>query len=94
MSPTMKEIMQDIMTKPTVPLWPHTGRVFSLGRNKTYEEGKPGGSIKTLDKRIRKSSRHHGSVESSACPSRTSNRSGRPRVCERPKNVWGLTDIP
>jgi hypothetical protein len=45
----MKQIMQNIMTKPTVPLWPHTGRVFGLGRNKTYDEGKPGGSIKTLD---------------------------------------------
>jgi hypothetical protein len=31
MSPTMKEIMQDIMTKPTVPLWPHAGKGFWPG---------------------------------------------------------------
>ena len=38
------EILEDIKTRPTVPIWPHYGWAHSCGRNKAYElaqKGKP-----------------------------------------------------
>ena len=32
-----KKIMQDIKTKPTVPVWPHAGAVYGLSRGGTYD---------------------------------------------------------
>jgi hypothetical protein len=37
-----EEIMQAIMTKASVPLWPHTGRVLNIRRGATYDAGKDG----------------------------------------------------
>ena len=34
---TEDQIKQDIMTKFTVPLWPHAGWAYGLSRNPTYE---------------------------------------------------------
>jgi hypothetical protein len=33
----MKDILQDIRTKPTVPLWPHVGKLLGLGRGSVYD---------------------------------------------------------
>jgi hypothetical protein len=41
------KIRKDIMTKLTVPLWPHTGRALGVGRNSAYE-GARKGEIKTV----------------------------------------------
>ena len=41
------EILHDIMTKLTVPLWPTAGRALGLGRNSTFEGAKTG-EIKTI----------------------------------------------
>lgn len=40
---TDAEILNDIKTKPTVPVWPHYGWAHGLGRNKAYELAKKGG---------------------------------------------------
>jgi hypothetical protein len=37
------EILNDIKTKPTVPVWPHYGRVYDLSRGKSYEIAAKGG---------------------------------------------------
>jgi hypothetical protein len=37
------DILNDIKTRPTVPVWPHYGWAHSLGRNKAYEIAKKGG---------------------------------------------------
>ena len=39
---TAEEIMRDIMTRPTVPLWPHVGYALDTSRNKTYAAAKQG----------------------------------------------------
>jgi hypothetical protein len=31
------DIMEDIKTKPTVPLWPHAGAAYDLSRGATYQ---------------------------------------------------------
>jgi hypothetical protein len=36
----MEKILQDIRTKPVVPLWPHAGKVLGLGRGSTYSAAK------------------------------------------------------
>jgi len=33
----LKEILEDITTKPVVPLWPHAGMVLDLSRNGAYQ---------------------------------------------------------
>jgi hypothetical protein len=38
----LEKIMQEIMTKPTVPLWPHVGVVYDIGRNGVYEMARRG----------------------------------------------------
>jgi hypothetical protein len=43
-----REIRRDIMTKLTVPLWPHAGWAFNLGRSATYDAERAG-KIKTID---------------------------------------------
>lgn len=45
---TDEEILHAILTKPTVPLWPVTGRALSLGRSATYAAAAKGG-IPVLD---------------------------------------------
>lgn len=40
----LKEIMEDIKTKPTVPIWPHLGVVFDRSRGAIYEDAKQGRS--------------------------------------------------
>jgi hypothetical protein len=37
------EILKDIKTKPTVPVWPHYGWAHDLGRGKSYEIAAQGG---------------------------------------------------
>jgi len=32
----MKDILQDIRTKPVVPIWPHAGKALGLGRGSAY----------------------------------------------------------
>lgn len=39
---TDKEILDDIRTKPTVPLWPHAGWAFGRSRGATYAAAKNG----------------------------------------------------
>ena len=36
----MKEILRDIRTKPTVPIWPHAGKALGLGRGSAYGAAK------------------------------------------------------
>jgi hypothetical protein len=36
------EILNDIKTKPTVPVWPHVGFAFDCCRNKAYEMARAG----------------------------------------------------
>jgi hypothetical protein len=38
----LKEIMNDIRTKPTVPIWPHLGAVFKRSRGSIYEDARQG----------------------------------------------------
>ncbi len=33
----LEDIMTDIKTKPTVPLWPHAGAAYDLSRGATYQ---------------------------------------------------------
>jgi hypothetical protein len=42
-----KQILRDLMTKLTVPLWPTAGRALGFGRSKTYEMAKTG-EIETI----------------------------------------------
>ena len=42
-----KEIREAILSKLTVPLWPHAGKALGLGRNLTFE-GARNGEIKTI----------------------------------------------
>jgi hypothetical protein len=42
-----KKILHDIMTRPTVPLWPHAGWALGIGRNLTYD-GARTGQIETV----------------------------------------------
>ena len=37
------EILNDIRTKPTVPVWPHYAWAYALGRGKAYEIAAKGG---------------------------------------------------
>jgi hypothetical protein len=37
------ENLEDIRTKPTVPVWPHYGFAFCCSRNKAYEQARLGG---------------------------------------------------
>jgi hypothetical protein len=32
----MKRILEDIRTKPVVPIWPHAGKALGLGRASAY----------------------------------------------------------
>jgi len=32
----MAEILEDIRTKPTVPVWPHAGKAYGLEKSATY----------------------------------------------------------
>jgi hypothetical protein len=32
----LKQILEDIRTKPTVPLWPHVGKALGISRGSTY----------------------------------------------------------
>lgn len=40
---TDAQILHDIKTKPTVPVWPHYGWAHGLGRGKSYEIARKGG---------------------------------------------------
>jgi hypothetical protein len=40
---TDAEILNDIKTKPVVPVWPHYGWAHGCGRNKSYELAQKGG---------------------------------------------------
>jgi hypothetical protein len=40
--PTLQEILEDIRTKPTVPLWPHVGTVLGISRGSTYAAARRG----------------------------------------------------
>jgi hypothetical protein len=41
--PSDAEILNDIRTKPTVPVWPHYAWAYALGRGKAYEIAAKGG---------------------------------------------------
>jgi hypothetical protein len=38
----LEKIMDDIKTKPTVPIWPHLGAVFGRSRGAIYEDANQG----------------------------------------------------
>ena len=38
----LEKIMDDIRTKPTVPIWPHLGAVYGRSRNTIYEDANQG----------------------------------------------------
>lgn len=38
----LKEILADIRTKPTVPLWPHAGMALGLSRSSIYQAAERG----------------------------------------------------
>lgn len=42
-----EKIMQDIRTKPTVPVWPHAGVVYGLSRGGVYDAVRRG-EIETI----------------------------------------------
>jgi hypothetical protein len=58
----LKEILRDIKTKPTVPLWPHAGAAYDLSRGATYQAAhrgeievvRIGKSIRAVSAAIRK----------------------------------------
>jgi hypothetical protein len=58
----MKEVLEDIRTKPTVPLWPHFGMALGVSRNTLYEAAvsgdidtiKVGRSIRAVSATLRK----------------------------------------
>jgi hypothetical protein len=39
---TPEEILQDIKTRPTVPLWPHAAWAYGRGRGAIYEDARAG----------------------------------------------------
>jgi hypothetical protein len=39
---TINDIMHEIRTMPTVPLWPHVGRVLHLSKNGSYAAARRG----------------------------------------------------
>lgn len=39
---THAEIIAEILAKPTVPLWPHAGRAYGLGKSATYNAAHAG----------------------------------------------------
>jgi hypothetical protein len=39
---TLQEALQEIRTKPVVPLWPHVGLVLDMSRGSTYAAAKAG----------------------------------------------------
>ena len=47
-TPTPEEMMNDIATRPTVPLWPHCGFALNLSRPGTFAAARTG-KIKTLN---------------------------------------------
>ena len=38
-----EEILRDIRNQPTVPIWPHYGWAYGLGRGKSYDRAQKGG---------------------------------------------------
>jgi len=38
----LKEILEEIRTKPTVPLWPHVGKALGISRGSTYNAAERG----------------------------------------------------
>jgi hypothetical protein len=38
----LKEILDEIRTKPTVPVWPHAGKALGISRGSTYNGAKCG----------------------------------------------------
>jgi hypothetical protein len=38
----LKEIMRDIKTKPTVPVWPHVGVALGVSRGAAYQAARTG----------------------------------------------------
>ena len=40
--PSFAEIIAEIRSKPTVPLWPHAGRAYGLGKSATYKAAHAG----------------------------------------------------
>ena len=45
--PGLDEILHDIRSKPTVPVWPHAGRAYGLRRNASYDAARRG-EIETI----------------------------------------------
>jgi hypothetical protein len=43
----LREIIEDIRTKPTVPIWPHLGAALNLSRGAAYAAAKRG-DIETI----------------------------------------------
>ena len=41
-SRTHQEILAEILERPTVPLWPHAGTAYGLGRDATYKAAHAG----------------------------------------------------
>lgn len=41
-APTTAEILNEIQSKPTVPLWPHAGMAYGLGKATTYKAAHAG----------------------------------------------------
>jgi hypothetical protein len=39
---TMSEVLRDLKTRPTVPIWPYYGRAYSLGRGASYKAAADG----------------------------------------------------
>jgi hypothetical protein len=40
--PTLAEVMKDVRTEATTPVWPHYGVLFRCGRNASYDRAKEG----------------------------------------------------
>jgi hypothetical protein len=38
----IKEILEEIRTRPTVPLWPHVGKALGISRGSTYAAARDG----------------------------------------------------
>lgn len=45
--PGLDEIIRDIRSKPTVPVWPHAGKAYGLRRNASYDAARRG-EIETI----------------------------------------------
>jgi hypothetical protein len=58
----LKQVLEDIKSKPTVPLWPHVGMALNMSRNGVYAAAKRkeidvihiGRSIKVITASLRK----------------------------------------